>query len=115
MKLCPVCGALAPDESETCPICGAVLGKEIKVNIPVVEKTMKKTKKSEKPNEKYDELIEKIESLEKKIDDIESLVWQLIFGIASHFELWNDIKELYMDEGRKKEAQTIEKIKKEFT
>jgi len=112
MKLCPVCGALAPDNADTCPICGAMLGEEIRVNIPVSTPSAHKEEEKVVDDSRCDEILERIERLEGRIEEIENIMWKIIFGIASHFDLWEDIKEIYREEGREKDASKIEKIRR---
>ncbi len=115
MKLCPVCGALAPDNVNTCPICGAVLSEEVNVSIPVSTPSVPREKEKIVEDTRCDELIERIERLEGRMEEIENLMWKIIFGIASHFDLWEDIKDIYREEGREKDARKIEKIRRSIS
>lgn len=127
MKLCNVCGALAPDNLYVCPLCGSSLHDEIYVNIPMTPNNLggaaeiRKEKEVGENESNIEDLDRRLYDLEKKIDiieekvyEVEEIVWRLLIGLINYFDLWNDLKELYLSEGRKKDVEFIEKIKKDI-
>lgn len=122
MKLCTMCGALAPDNFSSCPMCGSYIRDEISVDIPIstvkeeeyLQKNTSKKSSIELLDDRIYELEKKLDVVEEKVYELEEILWSFLITLIKSFNIWDDIKEQYISEGRKKDAEFIESIRKEI-
>ena len=111
IRMCPNCGAIVVN-SETCPVCGIKLPEDLpevkyedyKIVIDEIlsglkERGMGKLKRVEVKNEKEN-------------SDDKSLKFKIAEIIANKYNLWNNIAQTYLKEGREEDFRKVFKIAK---